>query len=175
MNINHHWQKVDGGKITVSNTAEELWNSAKQYFKWCDDNPIQTKSPITSGKEIGKSVMKESVRPYTIRGLCIHCGITEDYLKDLKNTKDKGSLYYLVTEKIFQIINVQNVEMAMIGEFNPVFTARILGMDKEEPTTGAVTVTVVQGSPKLSSSENEVIEKMTLEKAEAEVLKNENS
>ena len=38
-----HWQIVNNNRHVVSNTPQELWNNAVEYFKWNDENPIKTK------------------------------------------------------------------------------------------------------------------------------------
>lgn len=148
----------------ISSSPESLWQNACNYFSWCDNNPISIPKTLMSGKEAGKQVDVRYKRAYNIKALCLHCGIPEEYIKDIRNSKDKQDLYYHVVSKILYIIYSQNLEGAMVDVFNPVFTARVLGMEKEEQTTSAVTVTVVQGLPELSKSENEILEKLESEK-----------
>jgi hypothetical protein len=53
--------------------------------------------------------------------------------------------------------------MAMIGEYSPVFTAKVLNMEKEETPNSSVTVNVIGGLPSLSTSENAILEKLESE------------
>lgn len=158
-----HWQLVNASTITVSNTAEDLWSNATEYFKWCDEHPIEIKKTLVSGKEAGKIVLTETPRPYSVKGLCIHCGILQEYIRDIQQTKDKSSKYYMVISTILYLIFVQNQELAMIGVYNPVFTQRVLNMDKDDTPVSAITVNVVHGLPQLSNSESEVLEKLDLD------------
>lgn len=155
---------IDGGKVVVSTTEQGVWNDAVEYFKWCEANPIITKHTIMVGKDAGKKVEKESPRPYQIKELCLFCGCTEEWLKEIKRSKRKDSTYYHVISRILYVIYTQNASMAMIGAYNPIMTAKLLGMDNEDDTVGgSVTVNVVQGLPALSDSEDEVLEKLDLE------------
>lgn len=164
-----HWEIVNGRRNTIDTTAQGLWGLAVSYFEWCKENPKILKKTITSGKKAGDKVDEEVERPYTIKGLCFHCGITEEYLHDLKNLKDKSSEYYIVITQIINLIHTQNVEGAMINQFNAMFTAKVLNMDTEERINTPVQISIIQGLPSLSNSENEIIEKLELEK---EILKN---
>jgi hypothetical protein len=158
-----HWEIVNSGRIVVSNTPEELWENAVDYFAWCDMNPIVSKITITAGKGTGDQVNKSSRRPYSIKGLCLHCGILEEYIRDVRSIKDRQSLYYSVVSKILYIIYIQNLEMATIGEFNPIFVAKVLNMEKDDVPNNPVKIHVVQGLPELSKSENEILEKLESE------------
>lgn len=160
-----HWEIVNSGQGISSNTAVDLWNNACKYFKHCDDNPIVVKRTLTQGKGSGTKVEVEEPRPYSIKALCLHCNILEDYLHDVRKSRDKDNEYFVVVSKILYIIYVQLEEYAITGIFNPIFTAKRLNLDKEDTTTPAViTVNVVtQGIPELSNSENEILEKLESE------------
>ena len=173
--MSSHWRIANSGRIASSTTPQELWENATRYFQWSDDNPIITSKTLTSGKEAGKVVTNTTIRPYSIKALCLHCGILEEWLRDIRSGKDKSSLYYIVVSKILYIIFIQNMEMAIIGEFNPIFTAKVLNIDKDDTPTGAVTVTVVSGLPALSNSESEILEKLELENGFLKKDKSQNS
>ena len=159
----NHWEVVNAGRIRVSSEPEDLWDNACEYFKWCDENPIETKKTLTSGKEAGKIVVDVQTRPYSKKGLCIHCGILEEYLNDLRQIKDRESLWYIVVSKILYIIYVQNLELATLGVFNPIFVSKVLGMEKDDTPTSGIKIQIVQGLPELSVSENEILEKLESE------------
>lgn len=164
-----HWEMVDAGLMKEIKTPEDIWHNAKTYFKWCDETPITQKKPVMVGKEAGKSVTVETIRPYSIKALCLHCGIDEEYIKDIRASKAKDSLWYIVISKILYIIYVQNYELAQVDVFNAGFTAKVLSLDKEDTPNQAIQVTVVQGLPSISNSENEILEKLELEKRSGEI------
>lgn len=170
-----HWQLINSNRNVRSTTPMELWNNAIDYFKYCDDNPIITKRTITQGKETGKLANIEQVRPYTIKALCLHCNILEEYLRDIRDSRDRNNEYYFVVSKILYIIYTQVAEQAITGNFNPIFSAKILNMEREEIPTGGITVNVVShGIPHLSNSENEILEKLELENRDLEIFKGKN-
>jgi len=158
------WQILNEGKVVVSTTPEGLWNNAADYFRWCDQNPIKLKRTILAGKNTGTKMEVEQPRPYSIKGLCVFCGILQEYLQDIRNSADKSSLHYVIVSKILYIIYEQNSSMAMIGEYSPVFTAKVLNMEKDDTPVSSITVNVVGGLPSLSNSENQILEKLESEK-----------
>lgn len=177
-----HWKIIHNNRNITSNTPNELWENAVRYFQWCDDNPIKNKVTILAGKEAGNKVSTEKLRPYTIKALCIHCNIDEDYIKDIRATKKTDSEYYIVVSKILYIIYTQNLENAMVENFNPGFTAKVLNMEKEEQTMQPLTINHVYNNPldgkslpELSDSENSVLEKLELELSLDEKSKEQNS
>lgn len=156
-----HWEMVNSHLTkVVSSTPELLWQNACNYFKWCDSTPILVPKTIMSGKEAGKEVNAKYKRAYSVKALCLHCNVPEEYLKDIRDSKNNNNDYYHVVSKILYIIYSQNLEGAMVDVFNPIFTAKVLNMEKEELPTSTVTVHVVQGLPELSKSENEILEKL---------------
>jgi len=142
----HHWQVVNRGQVVAINSPEDLWFIACAYFKWCDEHPLQG-----------------TIRPYNIKGLCLHGGFSEEYLKDLRNMKDRDSLWWHVVARIVYVIHLQNIELATIGSYNAVFISKLYKMDTEEPQEGAIKIEMVTNVPKLSASENEILTKMNLE------------
>lgn len=163
--MQNHWAVLASGRIVVPSSAEELWDAAVSYFMWCDDTPIENNRPVMSGREAGRQITEQLIRPYTIKGLCLHCGITEEYLADVKKSRDNDSIYYAVVMRILYCIYVQNQELATVGVFNPIFTSRVLEMDDFGGGGGALTVRIIRdgGTKALSNSESEVLEKMDLE------------
>lgn len=154
-----HWEKMS----VTHHSAEELWENAVAYFKWSDENPIGIKKVLMSGNRAGTPADTTRRRPYSLKALCLHCGLTEEFFRDVRNTKDKESIYYIVVSKILYNIWVQNYEGAMIDEFNSIMTMKTLGLDKEEVPTGTIKVEIVHGLPELSENENQILEKLELE------------
>lgn len=159
----------------MSNSPESLWANACAYFQWCDENPLRSKKTLTSGKEAGNKVTTRFNRPYTIKGLCLHCNISEEYLKDLNKSRDHGSEYSIVVKKILYIIYIQNLEYAMVGIFNPIFTAKILNIDVDDTPPETLKIEIVQGLPTLSRTESEVVQKLEIERGKVINREDENS
>ncbi len=159
----NHFELVNSGGLVISDTPEDLWNRMYMYFKWCNDNPKRFKRVVTTGKEAGKEFTEVRERPYTIKGLCLHCGILEEYLRDLRQSTATDSPYYIVVSKALYIIHTQVSENALLGEFSPTFSKAMLGIEKDDIPEAAIRVEVVHGLPELSSSENEILEKLESE------------
>ncbi len=103
MAADEHWKIVHNNRNVVSNTPEQLWDNAVAYFQWNDDNPRKSWITITSGKDAGTRVAKLARRPYSIKALCMHCNILEEYLRDIRNSK-AGDDYYNVVQCLMSII-----------------------------------------------------------------------
>ncbi len=177
------WRIVHNNRNVTSNTAEQLWENAVRYFQWNDANPRTKKVTLTSGKEAGTKVTVENRRPYSVKALCLHCNIDEDYIKDIRSSANKNDEYYVVVTKILYIIYTDNLEGAMLDEYNPIFTAKVLNMEKEADNgSGNITINHVVAQPldgkripELSDSENAVLEKLELEFSLSEKSKEQNS
>lgn len=141
----HHWQVVNYNKPIAIEQPEDLWFLACLYFKWCDEHTLDG-----------------SPRPYNMKGLCLHAGISEEYLIDLRRMKDTDSLWYHVVGRIMYVVYLQNVELATVGTYNSVFISKLYKIDGEEQQTGAIKIEMVQGVPKLSANEEEILNKMNL-------------
>lgn len=162
------WEVIGNrAHITISDTAEDMWKRACEYFLWCDENPVTWKSTIMSGSKGGSKVENESPRPYSVRAMCIFCGLSESYISSIRNSKDQQSDYYIVISKILSIIYVQNLDYATAGVFNPIFTSKLLNLGEEDNGTlePAKVQIITDGIPTLSSSENEVLQKLEMEKS----------
>lgn len=152
------WERLVNGIYYTSNTPEELWKNAIAYFKWCDENSIIMGKSVGSGTQAGVTVTDTMPRPYTVKGLCLHCGVTEEWLASVKATPRSTNDFHMVVNKIMYIIDTQITEYALTGVFNPVFSYKILGMDKVESAQQPITIEIVEGktAPQLANSEGQV-------------------
>jgi hypothetical protein len=66
------------------------------------------------------------------------------------------------------------MENALVGEFSPIITSKILNLDNQEKELSAIKVEIVHGTPELANSENEVLERIKIEKEKLEKRKSEN-
>lgn len=161
-----HWRVISAGGRQLSNTPEQLWDAAINYFKWCDENPITAKRTLTSGKTQGEKVVVEFKRPYSVKAFCLHAGISERYITDIKESQAKESEWYIIMEKILMIIYTQNLEGAIVDLYNPIMVSKVLNMDKGvEDGNQTVRIEIVNtGDKQLANSESEVLEKLNQEK-----------
>lgn len=163
-----HWQLINEGAVQVSNTPQQLWEQAINYFKWNDEHPIIAKRTLTSGKTQGMEIPISFKRPYSIKAMCLHCNISERYIKDIMNTNSSDNEWFIIMEKILMIIYTQNLEGAIVDLYNPIMISKVLNMDKEQGETDrAVKVEIVDSrSDRLYNSEREVLEKLDFQKVE---------
>lgn len=166
--ITEHWQVVAAGGRVISTTPEQLWDAAISYFQWCQGHPIRAKRVLTTGKEAGKNVTLEYVRPYTIKAFCLHANISESYIADIRSSHAKTSEWYIIMEKILYVIYNQNLEGAVVDLYNPIIVSKLLSLDKE-PGDGNKTVKIEMieaESNRLASSEKEILDQLDFDKVE---------
>jgi len=124
---------VKRGRPPIFKTPDDLWNTCKKYFEWCDGNPlIETDF---RGKD-AVEVHLPHPRPYTLAGLCVWLGVNEKFWRDLRNAKkeDENEFSPVIT-RVEQIIYTQKFEGAAAGFFNANIIARDLGLtDKKDIT-----------------------------------------
>jgi len=152
-NTINHWMIKSKA---VGDTAETLWESAKEYFMWCEANPIFKKEMI---KQTGAIVDMECPRPFNLPALCLHCGVTTGYITDMARNPRAGDFFF-VAQRILQVIYSQNLEYAMVGIFNPVISAKKLNLGENDETGKVpaqinVEVITYAGQPSLSETEFE--------------------
>lgn len=132
---NKLWQKrAKHGRDKIFSTADDLWNAAVEYFKYCDDNPWIKYEAIKSGEMAGELIQIPVSRPYTLTALCIFLGVNTKYFSDFKKAlKENESDFSEVVSRIEETIYSQKFEGATVGAFNANIIARDLGLvDKQE-------------------------------------------
>lgn len=168
MENRNHWEILDEGMITVHNNPQELWNNARNYFKWCTLNPIIIQRAITQGKAQGTTFADRKIRPFNLHSLCLHLGVTPEYIKDIK--QNGTGEYKTVVDNILLCIYVQLWELGAIGELNAGFVMKTLNMDKEDDSPQRITIEYIGNLPALAESENEILEKLNLEKPDLGIV-----
>lgn len=178
-----HWEVINAGGIKIPDTPEHLWEQAVGYFKWCQDNPMVEKRTLLSGKTQGAKIDVEFVRPFTIKGFCLHAGISEKYISDLKDMHPSDSPWVHVMERILYLVYNQNLEGAIVGTYNPIIISKILNVDKDndKDNDAPPRVEIVDStSSVIPKSEDEALKNLDFGKVEilkekTEELKRENS
>lgn len=125
---NQFWKlRSKHGRDKLFESPELLWESACEYFEWCDENPfIQIDF---KGKDADK-VEIPRMRPYTWDGLETFLEI--ESLRDYKTNEDYKDFSQVIT-RIGKIIYDQKFSGAASGFFNASIIARDLGLaDKKE-------------------------------------------
>lgn len=125
---NQFWKlRSKHGRDKLFESPDLLWESACEYFEWCDENPfIQIDF---KGKDADK-VEITRMRPYTWDGLETFLEI--ESLRDYKTNEDYKDFSQVIT-RIGKIIYDQKFSGAASGFFNASIIARDLGLaDKKE-------------------------------------------
>jgi hypothetical protein len=168
-----HWELIDWEQLQVAATPQQLWDKMRQYFKTSDENPIVIPRTVINGRNAGTEVTERKIRPYSVKALCMHCGITEEYINDVLQGPD--SEWKTVLKTGLMIVWTQIYEMGMLGEFSPIFAAKAIAMDKEDTGPQKVLIEYVGDLPPLAKSENEILENMKLENGKPRLIDVENS
>lgn len=124
------------GRDKLFASPELLWESACEYFQWCDDNPwVKTKkSSFDKGEFSGESIEETPTqRPYSKMGWFVYIGCSDTWLVNFKKTATDDFLR--VIEQIETIIAKQQWEGASVGAFNANIIARTLGLKEQTEAT----------------------------------------
>jgi hypothetical protein len=144
---NSFWKlRSKHGRDKIFTDPQLLWESACEYFEWCEANPLKEHDFV--GKD-GDSVHREKVRAFTLDGLCVYLDCDTQTLRNC-GIKDEFKDFFAIYTRIYQIIKTQKFEGAAAGIFNASIIARDLGMvDKvEESGTKKVIIEVEYGDGK---------------------------
>lgn len=118
---NKFWeQRSTHGRETLFASPLLLWEAAKEYFEWCEENPIT--DPRSFG---GKQQIQ---RPFTMQGLCSYLDCSTGYFRTFKATQDQKKDFLAIIERIEEAIYQQKFENAAIGVYNQNIIARDLGL-----------------------------------------------
>jgi hypothetical protein len=134
---NQFWKlRSKHGRDKLFASPELMWEAAKEYFEWCDNNPWNT---IEYKGAAVERVEVPTARPYTLTALCIYLQCSESYFRTFKHTlKDGDPEGFLPTINLIeQVIYNQKLEGAIVGAYNANIISRELGlMEKIDHTTG---------------------------------------
>lgn len=121
---NKYWQlRSKHGRDKLFATPELLWEAAKEYFEWCDNNPVLKEDYV--GKDANR-VERQLQRPYTISGLCVYIDASRQWWNEFRGNASKDFL--VVLSRIEEIIYSQKFDGAAVGVFNQSIIARDLGL-----------------------------------------------
>ena len=127
----YHLLRKKIGRGKTFETPEALWEVAKNYFQWCDDNPWQKNEAIKSGEWAGKIYQIPTQRPYSISGFLLFAGVGRNYWTQFKQRKNIEE-FEEVIERIEMVIETQQFEGAAVGAFNVNIIMRKLGLNEQQ-------------------------------------------
>lgn len=113
-------------------TPNQLWEKCREYFDFCEDNPLYEDHVIAfQGHAKHEPVAK--MRAATNAGLCVFLGINrttwQNWRNDREDLKD-------VIDYVDAIIEDRNVTGAAAGSLNATLIARLVGLADKQELTG---------------------------------------
>lgn len=127
---NEFWKlRSRHGREKIFSSPEVLWESACEYFEWCENHPWKKKDWV--GKD-ALEVERETARPFTLSGLCLFLDIDEQTLENY-GTKPEYKDFFGIVTRIKRTVYTQKFEGAAVGAYNANIIARDLGLrDKKD-------------------------------------------
>ncbi len=141
---NQFWKlRSKHGRDKLFESPQLLWESACEYFEWCDNNPFLESKPmvVSNGQMAGSEVQMIEIpikRPYTLHGLCLYCNANTGYFRVFKSQERANSDdFKTVIAEIEETIYNQQFSGAASGFLNANIIARNLGLkDSTDITSG---------------------------------------
>lgn len=130
---NAFWRLRDThGRTAKFETGEVLWRACVAYFDWAAENPLQEDKVFSfQGEQAHESV--SLMRAFTLSGLCLHLGITEETWRAWR--RDRPDLADVI-KAAEAVIFTQKFEGAAAGLLNANIIARDLGLSDRQQVTG---------------------------------------
>jgi hypothetical protein len=140
---NTYWKLArNPGRPRIFKTPDELWYSAQEYFKWCDDNPdykieMLKKSILEEDLITGEFTLIHYVsvpvkRAYLWSGLCLYLGVDVSFFTQFENgldlSKEEDKEFYKVVRAIRDTIKADQVTGGLNGTLNANLVARLQGI-----------------------------------------------
>lgn len=130
---NQFWKlRSKHGRDKLFTTPELLWESACEYFDWCDKNPLkEDKLFHYQGAVTSQSVGK--LRAYTLTGLCLYLDCSTEYFRHFEENNNDSKDFMPVITRIRETIYEQKFTGASADLLNANIIARDLGLiDKKD-------------------------------------------
>lgn len=132
------WKLGKPGRKRLYETPEALWEDAREYFDWTEDNPLREQKLAQDGGAPVK-VSLDRMRAMSLKGLCIFLDITENCWKTWKDERpDLADIQW----KIEALIFTWKFEGAAAGMLNAGIISRELGLAEKRENTGQVQVII---------------------------------
>ena len=136
------YHRFKTGRPAIFETAEDLWRAALEYFKWCDEHPMQVsvrdkKKASSNGDKSAEKQYEDVPRPYTLDGLHIFINMHTPwnvFKANCRKRKDADE-FNTVISACEDCIRNQQVSGAMIGLYSERLTARLNGITEKVDAT----------------------------------------
>jgi len=133
---NQFWKlRSKHGRDKLFESPELLWESACEYFKWCEDNPLFETKPFAFQGVITTTEIP-LMRAMTLSQLCFYLNCNEAYFRNFKAQLPKGEEdFNTVIHDIEQTIYNQKFQGASANLLNANIIARDLGLKEHNDHT----------------------------------------
>jgi len=108
-------------------TPDSLWEKAREYFQWVEDNPLKEQKVFSSGKRLTVN----RLRAMTVTGFCVFAGIDRDVYASFLRDEAYGT----ATSRIADVIYTQKFEAAAAGLLETSIVSRELGLREQTDIT----------------------------------------
>ena len=135
------WQyKRPVGRPPAFASPEELMQTAIEYFKWSEANPLMEAKGVVVDKQFEIQYIPKR-RILTIGAFCLFAGVSHETFYEYKNNKPEFSEVMKVIENA---INEDKVHGTSAGLYNPMFVARLMGLSDNQKVehSGGVNITI---------------------------------
>jgi len=135
---NKFWEiRTRHGRKKIFSNPTFLWKQCKQYFLWCEENPLFEHKVFHAQGQITHTKVPK-LRAYTIGGLCIYLNITTRTWNGYKKDID----FFPILSHIESVIYNQKFTAASADLLNANIIARDLGLADKLMTENATKVTI---------------------------------
>lgn len=147
---NQFWKlRSKHGRDKLFASPELLWESACEYFQWCDDNPLLEMKAFNTSKEGIKDHPVAKMRAYTMQGLCLFLDCNVDYFNQFeKGLNEDIDGFSGVIKRIREVVYNQKFQGAAADLLNANIIARDLGLANKNELTGAGGKDLIPETPK---------------------------
>jgi hypothetical protein len=117
--------------------ARVLWDNAVAFFEWCEATPRERVELVKYQGSASEHTVPLK-RPYTKKRFCEFCGVSQRYFdtaqKELEAKRERGQATDSETavletiRRIYDIIENEQIEGALVGTYSANLTARLNGL-----------------------------------------------
>jgi len=122
------------GRKRKFETPEDMLREGLDYFEYAINNPYEKKEVVKSGNMAGQEISVKLPQPFTLRGLCLHMGITLQTFNNYAH-KEENKDFFEVASTLRGICEEQALKGAVMGDYNANLVQRLVGLKDEVDIT----------------------------------------
>jgi len=121
---NKYWEFRDFFGTKKGYTPKEWHDKFIEYFEWADKRSWNKSELIKSGEMVGEIIPVPSPIPFSVKGFCLFAGVSMQTFYNYESLKGYED-YFEITQWGRTIIETQQLEGAIVGQFQHNIIARI--------------------------------------------------